>query len=222
MKKVTIIATGHVLKLSEKVRNLIKEISPQAVCVELDEGRCAALLQERKPVNPLLSPLAFMQAAMAHVYDTTPGNDMLGAIEGARDIGAEVFFIDKDIEETNRRLFQAFASEFLNPMEILRKAVCSPLLLLSQPRTSLNPEEAVKEFEKNPEKYRRFLGRAFPTFKKVLLDEREQYMATRIEQILQKFDQIAVVTGAGHTSGLKKLLADFDVEVFPLTKLLGD
>jgi pheromone shutdown protein TraB len=83
-------------------------------------------------------------------------------------------------------------------------------------------EETVKEFERNPEKYRRFLGRAFPTFKKVLLDEREEYMAREVERILPKFDEIAIVTGAGHTSGLKKLLADFDVEVFPLTKLLSD
>lgn len=222
MKKVAIIGTGHVFKLREKVRKLIKDINPQAVCVELDEGRCSALLQERKSLNPLLSPLAFMQAAMAHVYDTTPGNDMLGAIEGARDIKAEVFFIDKDIEETKRGLFQAFASEFLNPFEILRKAVFSPFLLLSRPRTTLNLEETVKEFERNPEKYRRFLGRAFPTFKKVLLDEREEYMAREVERILPKFDEIAIVTGAGHTSGLKKLLADFDVEVFPLTKLLSD
>jgi pheromone shutdown protein TraB len=221
-KNIAIIGTGHVFRLREKVKKLIEDINPHAVCVELDEERCRALLHERKSLNPLFSPLAFTQAAMAHVYDTTPGNDMLGAIEGARDIKAELFLIDKDIVETKKRLYQAFRSEFFNPLELLRKLIFSPYFLLSQARFSPSFEAAVEEFERNPEKYRRLLGMAFATFKKALLDEREEYMAERVKEILKDFDKIAIVTGAGHVFALRKLLADYDIEVFSLTGLLKD
>jgi pheromone shutdown protein TraB len=216
MKKVTVIGTGHVFRLRQKVRKLIQDIHPQAVCVELDEGRYEVLLQGRTSFHPL----ALLQARLADTYHTIPGNDMLGAVEGARDIEAELYFIDRDIEATKGRLGEAFVLEFLNPLEILRKVMLFPIVFLSLPRWGSNLEEVVKEFERDPEKYRRLLGRAFPVFKKVLLDEREEHMAGRIRKVLDRFDQVAVVTGAGHAADLKKLLNDFDVEVIPLTKLL--
>jgi pheromone shutdown protein TraB len=145
---------------------------------------------------------------------------MLGAVEGARDIEADLFFIDRDIEATERRLGEAFILEFLNPVEILRKVMLFPVVFLSMPRWGSSLEEVVKEFERAPEKYRKLLGRAFPVFKRVLLDEREEHMAGRIRKVLERFDEVAVVTGAGHAADLKKLLDDFDVEVVPLTKLL--
>lgn len=216
MKKVTIVGTGHVFRLREKVRKLIQDIHPQAVCVELDEGRYEVLLTGRTSSHPL----ALLQARLAESYHTIPGNDMLGAVEGAKDIEAELFFIDKDIEETKRRLGEAFVSEFLNPLEILRKVILFPVIFLSLPRGKSSIEELVREFEREPEKYRRLLGRAFPVFKRVLLDEREEHMAERIKEVLQRFDEVVVVTGAGHVADLKKLLDDFDVQVFSLTKLL--
>jgi pheromone shutdown protein TraB len=216
MKKVTVIGTGHVFRLRQKVRKLIQDIHPQAVCVELDEGRYEVLLEGRTSSHPL----ALLQARLADAYHTTPGNDMLGAVEGARDIEAELFFIDRDIEATERRLGEAFVLEFLNPVEILRKVMLFPVVFLSMPRWGSSLEEVVKEFERAPEKYRKLLGRAFPVFKRVLLDEREEHMAGRIRKVLERFDEVAVVTGAGHAADLKKLLNDFDVEVVPLTKLL--
>ena len=95
-----------------------------------------------------------------------------------------------------------------------------PVVFLSLPRRGSSLEDVVKEFERDPEKYRKLLGRAFPVFKRVLLDEREEHMAGRIRKVLERFDEVAVVTGAGHAADLKKLLNDFDVEVVPLTKLL--
>lgn len=217
MKKVAVIGTGHVFRLREKVRKLIQDINPQAVCIELDRGRYEALLQGGRSFHPL----AVLQAMIADAYNTIPGNDMLGAIEGARDIKAEVFFIDKDIEETKRKLSQAFFREFLNPFWVLRKVIFSPSLLLSRPHFTLSLEETIKEFERNPEKYRKLFGRAFPRFKSVLLDEREEYMAGEIKGILERFDDVAIVTGAGHVVGLRKHLADFDIKVFSLTELLS-
>jgi pheromone shutdown protein TraB len=53
MKKVTVIGTGHVFRLRHKVRKLIQDIHPQAVCVELDEGRYEVLLEGRTSSHPL-------------------------------------------------------------------------------------------------------------------------------------------------------------------------
>ncbi|MCD6230433.1 MAG: TraB/GumN family protein [Dehalococcoidia bacterium] len=217
-KKVVIIGTGHVFNLRGKVRTIIHDVEPQAVCVELDDGRYEALFHGR---GRSFHPLALLQALMATIYGTVPGNDMLGGIEGARDIGAELFLIDKDIRVIKRGLRQAFISEILNPVEIARKLVRFPPIALSRPRAMLNFEDSVKEFEKDPERYRDLLGKSFPRIRKVLLDDRERYMAIRVKGILERFDDIAIVTGAGHVIGLRGLLSDYDIRVFSLTTLLG-
>ena len=224
-KKVKLIGTGHIFNIREKVRKLIEEERPQAVCVELDEERYRNLLRRTFPADPL----ALLQALLAAFHGTIPGNDMLGAVEGAKSLNIPVFLIDRPIRETKERLIRAFACEFLNPLEVLRKLLVFPLYLISQfemnkspSSSSQNPfEDMVREFEKDPERYRRTLGLLFPIFKRALLDEREDYMAAKIKKILEEHAHIAAVVGAGHIPGLRERLSGIQIEIITLSEILN-
>ena len=163
------------------------------------------------------------------MYGDKLGNDMVGGMEGAREVGAKLFLIDRPIEETMLKLKYACIHEFLNPLEMFRKF----LTLFSMPLSSEMPalatlfpfrdfmDSAIREFEADPEKYRSLLGEIYPFFKRIILDEREEYMAGEIRKVVNKYgyDPICVITGAGHVSQLQALLHDIGVEVVKLSEL---
>jgi pheromone shutdown protein TraB len=212
--RIIILGTAHVFRLEQRIRAIVRSISPQAVGVELDEKRFEALIYGGVSTHPL----AFVQEVMASLYGTFPGNDMLGGIEGANDVNARLFLIDKDIEEINQKLMRALAFEFFTPAGILRKLTAFPFV--SFPHFVLEVDPAGREFEKSLNRYRRAMTRMFPRFKRVLFDERERYMAKRIREISEEFDPVLAVVGAGHLYALKKLLPEFYVRAISLEELL--
>jgi pheromone shutdown protein TraB len=214
---VTIVGTCHVLNLKEKVKSLIKLHRPHAVCVELDEKRLERL--KGKTPHPT-GFLSLIQKLLAMRYGTQPGNDMLGAVEGANEIEASLFLIDKDIESLVDKFQEAFMRELLNPLELIRKLLVSTgvswnYLSLLHSRDII--EAFVYEFSRNPDKYRSQFEALFPYLTKILLDEREKHMAEKVRHIQNSYENILVVVGAGHVTGLERLL--FDLEVKPINLL---
>ncbi len=222
---ITIIGTAHILNLREKVQNKIRQEKPQAVCLELDKRRYEALLAD----DISLTPLHLFQRYLAAMHGSKLGNDMVGAIEGAKEVGAKVFLVDRPIEETMMKLMYACTYEFLNPLEVFRKfsALTSaqlPIELSSM--TAFFPfkdwmDEAIKQFEASPEKYRSLFGEIYPLFKNILLDQREEYMAAEIRKVAseQGYKPICVVAGLAHLTELRKQLQDLDVKVVTVGEL---
>jgi pheromone shutdown protein TraB len=191
---ITILGTAHgfiIPRLKEKVKDTIVQRNPRAVCLELDKGRYAALRQRGNP----------------HFQY---GDDMRGGMLGAKEVGAELYLVDRNIGETRRRLMRAVRRE-MRPGEVLGKAV----YLLSS-AFNLRPGKFISSFEMDPDSYREGLGNLFPFFSRVILEEREDYMAGRIVRVLDKHSQVLVVTGAAHITGLKEKLSRFEVEVIDL------
>ena len=68
------------------------------------------------------------------------------------------------------------------------------------------------------------LGKAMPVLKKVIIDERDQYIAEKMKQ--SKGEKIVSVVGAGHVKGIVKALESNDkidlkeIEVIPKPHLL--
>src|SRR5919108_3369916 len=153
---ITIAGTCHVFNLREKIKSLIKLYQPDAVCVELDEKRLERLRSKRFFPVGLLS---LIQKLIAMRYGTEPGNDMLGAVEGAEEIGTPYFLIDKNIDNIMPKLHDALIKEFINPLELLRKLLVSMNISRNQlPTLSLYDRDIIEllvyDFEQNPEKYR--------------------------------------------------------------------
>ena len=216
----TLVGTCHVFNIKHQIKNLIVQLKPQAVCVELDKKRLDRLTTRTTPMQLA----ALVQDLIALYYGARAGDDMYGAIEGARQIKARLFLIDKDIESTEQALRRAIAQEFLSPLELMRKLIAYEAFarefpFQGRPLGGLSIPALVDDFERNPEKYRTTLRRLFPYFKRVLMDDRENHMAQEIRTIAETYDHMLAVVGAGHVTGLVDLLPDFTIRCVPLRDL---
>jgi pheromone shutdown protein TraB len=219
-KVLTLVGTCHVFNIKQRIKNLIIKLKPPAVCVELDKKRFDRLTTRATPMQLA----ALVQDLIALYYGARAGDDMYGAIEGARQIKARLFLIDKDIESTEQALRQAVAQEFLSPLELVRKLIAYKVFASEFPFQDRQPgglsiPALVDDFEKNPERYRTTLRRLFPYFKRALMDDRERHMAQEIRKIAETYDHILAVVGAGHVTGLVDLLPDFTIRRVTLRDL---
>ncbi|RLF45720.1 MAG: hypothetical protein DRN29_06195 [Thermoplasmata archaeon] len=64
-------------------------------------------------------------------------------------------------------------------------------------------------FEKNADKYLSHFERYFPQVKKILIDERNEFMASRLRMYLDKYDLIVAIVGEGHILGLENILQEY-------------
>ncbi|MEM2191875.1 MAG: TraB/GumN family protein, partial [Archaeoglobaceae archaeon] len=118
-KKLIIVGTAHVLQKSvEEVKAVIENEKPDAVAVELCPARYKALIGEREEVKVseilkrgdfflilLQLILGYFQRKMGEELKTKPGEEMLTAINKAKEVNADILLIDRDITITFKRLW---------------------------------------------------------------------------------------------------------------------
>ncbi len=211
MGEVIIVGTAHVSKKSiEEVAKTIEEERPQAIAVELDFKRFMALQGKHQDISvvdvikrgdvflvlfQLL--LSYFQKKIGEEYGVKPGQEMLVAIEKAKEIGADILLIDRDIAITFKRFWQS-----LSLLEKLR--------LVFHMLKSLFGEEEVDVDEMLKEDVLEMLVREFreiaPSAAEVLIDERDAYMASKLIEASQRYDKVVAVVGAGHKKGIERYL----------------
>ncbi len=118
--QITLVGTAHVSQDSvDEVERTIDEEDPDVVAVELDEGRYRQLKGDDPDdieARDLLSGntlyqflaywmLSYVQTRLGERFDIEPGADMLAAVEAAESRSAGVALVDRDIQETMRRLW---------------------------------------------------------------------------------------------------------------------
>ncbi|OYT60284.1 hypothetical protein B6U81_04950, partial [Thermoplasmatales archaeon ex4484_30] len=65
-------------------------------------------------------------------------------------------------------------------------------------------------FSKNKvEKEVMHFERYFPQVKKILIDERNEFMASRLRMYLDEYDLIVAIVGEGHILGLENILQEY-------------
>ncbi len=210
--EIVLIGTAHVSKKSiEDVKRVIEEVKPQAVAVELCYRRFLALTQgkpqeisvvdviKRGEVVLILFQmlLSYFQRKIGEKYGVKPGAEMLAAIEKAREIGADVLLIDRDIAITFKR--------FWNSLSFFEK-----VKLVFHMLKGLFGEEEVDVDEMLKEDILERFVREFrdiaPSAARVLIDERDAYMAARLIEASQRYEKIVAVVGAGHKKGIEQYL----------------
>jgi pheromone shutdown protein TraB len=122
---VTVVGTAHVSQDSvEEVEQTIEQQRPDVVAVELDESRYKRMKGEApddidagdlisgKTVFQFLAywMLSYVQARLGDRFDIEPGADMMAAVDTAEEVGSGVALVDRDIQETVRRLWTRMRS----------------------------------------------------------------------------------------------------------------
>jgi pheromone shutdown-related protein TraB len=213
-----IVGTAHVSQRSvDEVRAVIAEVRPDAVCVELDQTRYDTLtkasafrdLDVFKVVREgrtlyLLAHLALAsyQRRIGASLGVKPGAELLAAVEAARASAIPVELIDRDINITLKRTWR-------NLGLWKRSMLLSSLIVgfetddpkAGEPITEKSIED-LKEAKALSEMLSE-LGRVVPQIKAPLIDERDQYMASKLAEVGAGRRSVVAVVGAAHVPGIQ-------------------
>jgi len=210
-RKITLIGTAHVSKESvEEVKETIKTINPDCVAVELDEKRADSIQNSEKykelDIVQVLKRgegfllianliLASFQRKMGQNVGVKPGDEMLAAIEVAKELNIPTALVDRPIQITLRRAWAK--NGFMGRIKLLSTLIASAF---SKEEVSAEEIEKLKK-QSEMDSMMTELAEYMPVIKEVLIDERDKYLATNIWN--SQGNNVVAVLGAGHLPGVE-------------------
>ncbi|MCK4928072.1 MAG: TraB/GumN family protein, partial [Candidatus Aenigmarchaeota archaeon] len=190
-----LIGTSHIAKESlEKVEKSIFDKKPDLVAVELDIARLSGLMQKKKGKIRLpffqkiiVLLLQKMQDTLSKETGILPGQEMLDAVGHAKKADAQVALIDQRINVTISRLMKAMG--FREKAKLMAYLV---LGFLGLGASKVLPAEKGIDLNKIPEdefiEYAMgYMESSFPSIFKVLVADRNWYMAHNLMKLSGKF-----------------------------------
>lgn len=211
-KELILIGTAHVSKQSAKqVKEIIEYERPDSVCIELDEQRYQSIIdgnkwremdifkviKEKKATFLLINlVISSFQKRLAKQFGIKPGQEMIQGIESAKEIGAELVLVDRNIQITFSRIWNGIG-------------IRGKTQLVTQIFLSVFSDEDISEEELEKLKSQDMLNsmlkdftETFPRLKTPLIDERDQYLAQKIKEA--PGNKVVAVLGAAHVPGIKE------------------
>jgi pheromone shutdown-related protein TraB len=213
--EVTLVGTAHVSKLSvEMVEEKIGTGEYDCIAVELCAPRLENITNQawwknldiyqvfkKKKAGLLLINLALTayQKRLAERIGVEAGKEMIRAVELAREKGIRLEVIDRNISTTLHRLVTEVS--FWQKFKIVGGLIAGVFV------GEEISEEQVEDLKRGDMLHAVVseFGEALPEIKRVLIDERDEYMVGRLEQISAAPDapkKILTLVGAGHLIGM--------------------
>jgi pheromone shutdown-related protein TraB len=221
---IQIIGTSHIAKESvDRVKATLEFWKPDIVAVELDRGRLEGLMSKEKTKITFRSArqVGFKGAAFAmiaswatkklgKVVGMEPGEEMLTAVQLAKQQNLKVALIDQNISITLRRFSKTltwkerwnFVADIFSSI-FFRKREMARLGVEDMDLTKVPSNELIEKLvERMKDRY--------PNVYNVLVEERNQVMARNLRMIQAEHPdaKILAVVGAGHEKGMRKLLSE--------------
>ena len=209
-KKILLIGTAHISQSSvDEVNTVINQVQPDTVCIELCSSRYQAMLAKDqwknmdifKVIREGKSFLLFanlimtaFQKRLGSRLGVKPGAEMFEAANVAEKLNSELVLADRDVKITLQRTWRGM--RFWGKMKVLGQLLAS---LFIREEISKEEIEKLKESDALSEAMK-MLAEQSPEMKRILIDERDQYMAEKIRQSMGKL--VVAVVGAGHVKGL--------------------
>lgn len=211
-KSVLLIGTAHISHESTaEVIQVIQNESPDTVCVELCQARYDSIVKKdtwknmdifkvvREKKTFLLLANIIMSSFQKKLGDKLgiqPGQEMIAALNTAKEVDAEYVLADRNVQTTFQRTWRSIP--FREKLGLMSQMVMS--VFVSE-EISEEEIEKMKTEDVLTETMEAFASQS-PTMKKTLIDERDQYLAEKIRTAPGK--KVVAVVGAGHVPGIKK------------------
>ena len=209
-KTLYLIGTAHVSADSVKiVEETINEIKPDTIAVELDSQRLEVIKNRKKYeetdiiqifkngktlffIAQLL--MSSYQKRIAKKLGVKPGDEFKKAVDLAEETDCDLILADRNIGITLKRLVRKIS--FWNKIKIFFS-----LMFTSKSDEDID-EDLISEMKKSDMLLELLdeMGEKMPVIKEVMLDERDLYLAGKIQQNLGNVT-VAVV-GAAHVPGI--------------------
>lgn len=214
-RTILLVGTAHISQESaELVQDVIRREQPDGVCIELDEKRYQALTNHKrwqsldlkqiikdKQLSTLMVNLlmASYQKKLGEQLGIKPGAELLAAAHCAKEQNIPIALCDRDVRITLRRAWKSTS--------LFKKGYLLATLFTSLFDNTEISEEKLAEMKQKDvlSELLGEMGDILPSVKKVLIDERDIYLAEKIKETNGK--NLVAVVGAGHVAGIKKLFA---------------
>jgi pheromone shutdown protein TraB len=189
-REITLIGTAHVSRGSiDEVDRIIRETTPDVVCVELDAGRYASISEkenwEKLNVSKIFREgkgfllianlvLSGFQRRMGDELGVKPGEEMKTAIETAQALNIPFTFCDREVQTTLRRAWAR--CNLWNKCKLLASLFSGAFT------TEKLSEEEIENLKNRSELDGMMteLADYLPPVKQTLIDERDRYLAAKI------------------------------------------
>lgn len=216
--EITLLGTAHVSRVSaETVERLLNSGEFDAVAVELCPSRHNAMLNPDQlahmdlfqviktgkvfTVSASLALGAFQQR-LADQFGIEPGAEMRAAVLAAQEQHLPVLLIDREIGVTLKRIYR-------NVPWWQRFSLFTGLIASVVSREDIDEAqiEQLKDGDILESTFAHFAEEA-PNLYVPLIEERDRYMAARLQQVCENSDykRVLAVIGAGHLQGIASLL----------------
>ncbi len=225
-REIYLVGTAHVSRASaELVEEKIRELAPETICVELCAPRYESLRNPDRWKNtdivqivregrlgPMMVQVALagFQKRLAKQFGVEPGEEMRRAIKLSDDLGKNLSLVDREIKTTLRRAWSE--AGFFNVVKMIAS-------LLSSLVSSEEITEAEIEKLKTGDALEGVLSEfseLLPNVKRILIDERDAYMAGKIYGA--GGNRILAVVGAGHVPGITRLIGE-EIDLVALDRI---
>ncbi|MCU0598018.1 MAG: TraB/GumN family protein [Desulfobacterales bacterium] len=225
-KEIVLVGTAHVSKESVGlVESVIQAEQPDTVCVELCQARFQSIMRkdqwldmdiikvikEKKSFLLLANLLlASFQKRIGEKLGVKPGEEMIRAVQTAESINAGVCLADRDITVTLSRTWRS--TGFISKVKLLFQ------LVLTLDEAEDIDEKAIEQM-KEADMLQSILAeveKTHPQLRKIIIDERDQYLAHKIKT--SPGAKTVAVVGAGHVPGILKYIGS-DIDIAPLETL---
>jgi pheromone shutdown-related protein TraB len=211
-KEVIVVGTAHVSRESvDLVGQVIEQQKPDTVCVELCQSRYESLTQRKrwqdtdlfKVIKEKKASLLLANLILAHVQKKIgerlgikPGEEIKRAIETAETMGAHIRLADRDIRITLSRSWRMMG--LWTKMKLLVHSIASI------GKAGEITEEEIEKMKREDvlETLLAEIGESLPEIRRILIDERDQYLAHQIRTAPGQ--KIVAVVGAGHVPGIRE------------------
>lgn len=211
-----IVGTAHISRQSaDLVKEVITNEKPDTVCIELDEKRYKALAEKKrwesldlktiirqKQLSTLLVNLVLSsyQKKLGEKLGVTPGTELLEAAKTANELNLPIELCDREVRITLKRAWHSMS--FWQKLKFLTGGLAGIFEkpeLSEEKLTELRSKDVLSEMMDE-------LGKAMPVLKKVIIDERDEYLAQKMQEA--KGNRIVSIVGAGHVNGIVKVIED--------------
>lgn len=225
-REIYLVGTAHVsLASAELAEEVIREVTPDAVAVELCEPRFQSLRDPDRWKNTdlvevirqgkahlLLAQLMLsgFQRRIGDQLGVKPGEEMMRAVSVAEELGVPIVMADREVRITLRRTWAKL--RFFSMIKVMATLIGS---LFGDEELDAEEIERLKTADVLEETMREF-SEKLPEVREALIDERDQYLAARIQA--SPGERVVAIVGAGHVPGIKKWLGE-TIDTAPLDEL---
>lgn len=216
LDRVVFVAVIHTdLESVEEARRVVREIKPTVVAVELDHDRYEYLKNPNEhnelttmpltgdTAQDLMHQLAAMEQALGGFTGSNVGDEMMAAIKEGRAIDAKIALVDRPMKKTIQAMMTVPLNELYGLLDMIPDVTKDieeggAFDLMDMLKQDGAVDDIVEQFRTE-----------YPGLTRILIEERDQYVAKALHFILNDVQgKIVVVLGAGHIQGVKAALED--------------